>query len=392
MKQSPRNQSHSIAIRLISFLLSLAVGTNAVQAAPPGASDQPAPVTVLTIEPQSVELTQTIPGRIAAALQAEVRPQVNGLVVQRLFEEGAYVKQGDQLYQIDAKRYEAALSSAQASVQSAQAAVKTLKAKLNRYKELLQSKAVSQQEYDDIFLQQEQAIAEVAVAQTQVDIAQLNVDYTKVYAPISGQIGRSLVTVGSLVTESQAQPLALITQLDPLYIDMQKSAFHLDDFRQQLQGNNIRVDVRYGDGNKTLYPLPGKLEFFDVNVDQTTGSIGLRASVPNPHSVLLPGMFVQGIVHTGQMQALLVPQRAAVRLEDGTMQVWVVSQNQAKPQAIEATQTYKDQWIVQSGLKAGDQVVIEGYQKLAPDAKVAPEPWRSESSPDVKNNSNQAQR
>ena len=333
-------------------------------------------VSMIEVKKQTIDITETLPARISSPRQAEVRPQVNGIVMKRLFKEGAFVEQGDQLFQIDSATYEASLAMAKAEVKSAEATVKSLKSKVQRYKQLVKTRNVSVQEYDDVVLELDQAVAQVAVAQTQVDIAELNLGYTKVYAPISGQIGRSLITEGALVTASQTQPLALITQLDPVNVDMQKSGFQLYEFRRQLQNNDVAVDIHYGEDYTETYPLQGKLAFFDVNIDQTTGSVALRAEVENPDSVLLPGMYVQAEVHTGKKDVFLVPQRASTRSPDGSVSVWTISNdNTVNPVTIEVGKAYKDQWIVKSGLNEGHKVVVEGTIKLSPGASVKAEPW-----------------
>lgn len=334
-------------------------------------------VAVHALEPRTITLSQSLPGRIAALRQSQVRPQVDGIVAERLFEEGSSVERGQQLYQIDDARYRATLNSALADLQSARANVEAAAAKSRRYADLVRKGAVSKQDYDDVKAQHAQARAEVAVAEASVDLARVNLGYTKVYAPIGGRIGRSLVTEGGLVTANQAQPLAVITQLDPVYVDMQQSSREALELRSRLDGrDSVTVRLRLDEGSQDLYPHPGVLKFSEVTVDQSTGSVTLRAEIPNPEQTLLPGLFVRGVLELGETEALLVPQRATTRTQDGTLTVWVVGADSiANPRSLTVSRAYEDSWVVQSGLEAGDTIIIEGYQKIAPGSTVKTEPW-----------------
>lgn len=341
----------------------------------------PQSVAVLKMETRKITFTHQLPGRVSPYRQSQVRPQVDGIITERLFEEGADVEKGQQLYQIDDARYKAALNSAKADLKSAEANVKTVEARAERYEDLVKINAVSKQEYDDVKAQLDQATASIAVAQAAVDVAQVNLDYTKVYAPISGRISRSFVTEGALVTANQSQHMATITQLDPVYIDMQQSGSEAIHLRARMAGKEaIPVHLILDDKTGKDYPHNGELKFSEVTVDETTGSIALRALMPNPDGLLLPGLFVRATLNLGEDDVLLVPQRASVRTPEGGLTVWVIDEkNQAHPRPIEVEQAYEDSWIVTSGLKAEDSVIVQGYQKVAPGTPVSPIPWKEAS-------------
>lgn len=348
------------------------------QNASSAAAKPPQAVAVLELKPQTVTFAQQLPGRVSPYRQSQVRPQVDGIITARLFEEGADVEKGQQLYQIDDARYKAALNSARADLASARANVKTVEARAKRYEELVKINAVSEQEYDDVKAQYDQAMAAIAVAQAAVDVAQVNLDYTKVYAPISGRISRSFVTEGTLVTANQAQFLATITQLDPVYVDMQQSGSEAIYLRSRMmEQETIPVHLLLDDKTGKDYPHKGTLKFSEVTVDETTGSIALRALMPNPDALLLPGMFVRATLDLGKDEVLLIPQRATIRTPEGGLTVWVVGEEgKAQPRPIQVEQAYKDNWIVMDGLKAGDTIIVEGYQKVGPGAPVSPVPWQ----------------
>lgn len=239
--------------------------------------------------------------------------------------------------------------------------------------------AVSKQEYDDATAQLDQANAAVAVAEAAVDVAQVNLDYTKVYAPISGRISRSFVTEGTLVTANQEQYLATITQLDPIYVDMQQSGEEAMVLRSRMLGKeSIPVTLTLSSQTKTLYPHEGTLKFSEVTLDETTGSIALRALLPNPDGLLLPGLFTRATLNLGEENVLLVPQRATIRGATGDISVWIIENNKAQPRTIQVSHTHKDSWIVTDGLKAGDEIIIEGYQKVGPGTEVKTTPWQKD--------------
>lgn len=336
-------------------------------------------VSVMTVVRQNVKHTVTLPGRVSPIQQSQVRPQVEGVLIKRLFEEGALVEKGQQLYQIDDARYAAQLASAKADLKSAQANLKTLKARAVRYKDLLNRNAVSQQDYDDALAQAEQAEAQISVAQAAVDLAQVDLDFTRVYAPISGQIGRSFVTVGSLVTASQEQQLATITQLDPIYVDMQQSGKGMLTLRRAMQAQgSLPVSVMLDEASGDMYEYKGTLKFSEVTVDESTGAVTLRAEFPNPEAFLMPGMFVKATVLMSQTEELTVPQRATSRLPDGTITVMTVNaQDIAEVTPIKVSGTYQDLYTVSSGLTEGSRVIVTGYLKVQPGSKVSPTPWQA---------------
>ena len=330
-------------------------------------------VTAHVVQSELIDMKMNLPGRTVAFQQSQVRPQVTGIIKERMFREGALVEKGQQLYQLDDARYQANLKSALANLQSAKASFKSIQAKFNRIKSLVGSQAVSQQDLDDVEAQLDQAKAAIAVADASVALEKINVDYTRVKAPISGRIGKSNVTVGALVTASQSAVLTTITQLNPIYVDMQVSGAESVNIQKQINSDQkMAVELRDHDQSK------GELAFSAVTVDESTGSVALRAVMDNSNGYLLPGLFVNADVSLGQQQQVLVPQRAATRNPAGDLMVWVVnSDNTVGSQIIQASLTHNNQWIVSSGLKSGDRVVVEGYQRLAPGTEVAFTPWNA---------------
>lgn len=345
----------------------------------------PPEVGIVVMKPERVSLTTELSGRTAPQLIAEVRPQVGGIIQKRLFTEGSDVKAGQVLYQIDPATYQAAFASAKASEARAEANLIPTRLKEERYKDLVKIKAVSQQDYDDAHAVLKQAEADVAATQAAVETARINLAYTKVTAPISGRIGRSSVTDGALVTASQPTALATIQQLGSMYVDVTQSSAELLKLKQNLAsglmqnsgGAQSRVKLILEDGN--TYPLPGILKFSEVTVDQSTGSITLRAIFPNPKQTLLPGMFVRAILEEGvSEQALLVPQRGVTRNPKGEAMVMVVgAENKVEQRVIKVARTIGDNWLVSEGLKAGDCVILEGIQKARPGSPVKAVPFRS---------------
>jgi membrane fusion protein (multidrug efflux system) len=349
------------------------------QGAPQGMS-APA-VSVVTLTKQPVVHEMILPGRVSPSRQSQVRPQVDGVITERLFEEGAYVEKGQQLYQIDEARYLAQLNSTRADLKSAQANLKTLEAKARRYDDLVAQNAVSKQEYDDVIAQKDQAQAAISVAEAAVDVAKVNMGYTKVYAPISGRISRSFVTEGTLVTTNQAQQLATITQLDPVFIDMQESGSAILTLRHAMSKQGaMDVELTVDEATGERYGQTGSVKFSEVTVDETTGSVTLRAEMPNPDDVLLPGLFVKGHVITGRENALLVPQRATTRQPDGSLSVYVVNQNnEVEGRTLDIGKIYRDKYVVKGGVSEGERVIVTGYQKVKPGAKVNPSDWQPSS-------------
>lgn len=337
----------------------------------------PASVSVYQLKTETINREETLPGRISAFRQAEIRPQVDGIIKQRLFAEGAVVEQGQALYQIDDVPYRASLASARADLVSAQANLDAATSKEARFAELVKSNAVSGQAYDDVKAELEMARASIAVAEAAIEVAQVNLDYTRVYAPITGRIGRSSVTEGALVTTNQSDSLTMITQLDPVFVDISQPGVSSMRLRSEMSAaDNIPVEVILDSTTGMTHPEKGQLQFSDVVVDETTGSVGLRALVPNPDQTLLPGLFVRAKIELGEQQAVLVPQRATTRNPQGGLTLWTIDDtNQVNPRPIMVSGAYGDNWIVAEGIEAGETIIIEGYQKVRPGMTVMPSPW-----------------
>lgn len=323
-------------------------------------------VGVYTVKAEALTLTSDLPGRTSAFRVAQVRPQVSGIVQKRLFEEGAEVKQGQQLYQIDPASYQAELAKAKANLGTAEKLAQ-------RYERLLKTNAVSRQQYDDAYATWKQAQAEV-------QMAEINVRYTRVLAPVSGRIGRSAVTEGALVTNGQATELATVTQLDPIFVDVTQPITRILGLQRALASgglqsageNQAQVNLSLDDGS--AYPLPGVLKFSEVSVDQGTGSVTLRAVFPNPDHKLLPGMFVHAELKEGVKEgAKLVPQQAIVRDSRGVATAWVVkADDTVELRDLQTLRTVGNAWLVGKGIEAGEKVVTEGLQRLRPGAQVKP--------------------
>ena len=345
-------------------LATLLSGCDKKEEAAPQQVQQAPQVGVVTLKAQPYTLTSELPGRTTAYRVAEVRPQVNGIILKRLFKEGTEVKAGQQLYQIDPSVYEATLGSSQATLESA-------KSLAGRYKQLIDEQAVSRQEYDNARSQQLQA--EASVKSAQIDLR-----YTKVLAPISGRIGRSDVTEGALVTNGQTNAMATIQQLDPIYVDVTQSSAEmlrlrrdLDSGKLQKAGDNAAsVKLTLEDGSE--YSQTGKLEFSEVSVDQATGSVTLRAVFPNPEHVLLPGMFVHAKLQAGvRSEAILAPQQGVTRDLKGTPTALIVNKdNKVEQRELVANRTDGAFWVIEKGLNAGDRVITEGLQYVKPGADV----------------------
>lgn len=315
-----------------------------------GGAQGPATVGVYEVQPQAVRLSNELPGRTVASRVAQVRPQTSGIVQKRLFEEGADVKKGQALYQIDPATMNARLAKAQAQLASAENLAK-------RYAVLREKNAISQQQYDD-------AMSAWRNAQADVELARIDTVYAKVLAPIAGRIGRSNVTEGALVGVGQALPLATVQQIDPIHVDMQQSMVDILRLQARNAQGSSQVRLRLEDGS--IYPLEGTLKLSEVNVDEDTGSVTLRATFPNPEGVLRPGMFVRAQLETAnQSEALLVPQQAVWRNTQGKAMVWVVGEDSvATPRPVNAVRTVGNTWLVEGGLQPGEKVITEGLQKL----------------------------
>ena len=382
MKITDKIKLHALTGVLAAMLALAGCGQQSSATAPPAAAAPPE-VGVVVVTPGPITLTTELSGRTAPRLIAEVRPQVGGIVQQRLFTEGSDVKAGQVLYQIDPALYRAEFASAKAALARAEANVAPLKLKAERYGELVKINAVSQQDYDDAQAALKQAQAEIEAAGAALETTRINLDYTGVKAPISGRIGRSAVTTGALVTADQAAPLATIQQLDTMYVDVTQSTAELLRMKRNLASGLLqdsgeaqtRVKLLLEDG--TPYPLDGVLKFSEVTVDQSTGSVTLRAIFPNPQQLLLPGMFVRAIVTEGMNeQAILVPQRGVTRNPAGNAMVMVVgAEEKVEPRVIKVARTVGDSWLVSEGLQAGDRVILEGIQKARPGTQVKVVPF-----------------
>lgn len=364
------------------LLSALALGGCKEEAKAEGDQATPPPeVTVVTLKTQPVTLTNELPGRTSAYRSAQVRPQVTGVIEKRLFTEGTEVKAGQQLYQIDPAPYEATLASDRAAVAKAQASAKSAKLTMDRYKNLTQAHAISQQEYDDAVATYEQDVADIASAKAAVQSALINLAYTKVYAPIDGITSRSAYTEGALVTANQTDTMVTVTQLDPIYVDVTQPANALLRLKRELAAgrlkqvgdNQAQVTLVLDDG--TVYPDKGKLLFSEVTVDEGTGSVVLRAVFPNKDRVLMPGMFVRERVDEGQAEnAILVPQRGLTRNSKGDATVLLVDKDgKVAERVVKTERTVGDAWLVSSGVAAGDRVIVEGLQKVQPGQAVKPE-------------------
>ncbi len=327
----------------------------------------PAPtVTLIEVTEADFESVERLPGRTQAYRLAEIRPQVSGLLLQRLFEEGEFVEQGQALYQIDSARYELDLQRAEANLMTAQANAELAELNLKRIESLRQSDAVSQYDVDQVQNALAQAQAALMTANAAKRDAELNIEYTRVYAPISGQISQSLITEGALVTANQAQPLAVITQLDPVYVDvMQSSSDHLRMRSILAEAGSLPVTLEFADGSS--YRQTGQLQFSSVFVSESTGSVQLRMLFPNPEHTLLPGMFVHARLPVNSQRGFLIPQQAAIRDNNGNLNVWKLQPDNSVHQvAIDVAREQGNQWLVTNGLQSGDRIVLEGFQRLAP--------------------------
>ena len=346
----------------------------------PAGPQEPPEVGVIKLVTRSVGIVDELPGRTVAYRVAEVRPQVSGIVQKRLFAEGSDVRVGEQLYQIDPASYSATLRSAEAALQRAQANREKAKLLQDRYGPLRANNLVSQQVYDDAVTGFAAAEADVAAAKAQVESARINVVYCQVLSPIAGRIGRTLVTEGALVTSQQSTPLALVQQLDPIYVDITQSSVEMLKLQRALasgdlqrdEKNEAEVSLTLEDGSD--YGEHGKLQFAEVSVDPSTGAVVLRALFPNPQRELLPGMFVRAqLTQAMKSEALLVPQRGVTRNQRGDAVVLVVGDdNRVAERMVTTARVIGNDWLIDTGLRAGERVVLDGVQKVRPGAEVNP--------------------
>ncbi|WP_117116975.1 multidrug efflux RND transporter periplasmic adaptor subunit AcrA [Klebsiella variicola] len=334
-------------------------------------------VGIVTLKSAPLQITTELPGRTSAYRIAEVRPQVSGIILKRNFVEGSDIQAGVSLYQIDPATYQASYDSAKGDLAKAQAAANMDQLTVKRYQKLLGTKYISQQDYDTAVATAQQSNAAVVAAKAAVETARINLAYTKVTSPISGRIGKSAVTEGALVQNGQTTALATVQQLDPIYVDVTQSSNdflrlkqELADGRLKQENGKAKVELVTNDGLK--YPQAGTLEFSDVTVDQTTGSITLRAIFPNPDHTLLPGMFVRARLEEGvNPDALLVPQQGVTRTPRGDASVMVVGEgDKVEVRQVTASQAIGDKWLVTDGLKTGDRVIVTGLQKIKPGVQV----------------------
>lgn len=370
----------AFALAVTATLLLCACGKD--QGGPP----PPPEVSVITLKPRPIAITDQLPGRTTAFRVAEVRPQVTGIVQKRLFGEGTEVKAGEQLFQIDSGSYRAALSSAEAALKRAEAQAVSSRLLAERYEPLIAANAVSKQENDEAIAGKARADADVASARAAVDAARINLVYTQVLSPINGRIGRTLVTEGALVTSGQQAPLATIQQLDPIYVDIAQSSTDMLRLQRQLaNGELVKDDKNQAEVTLTLedgsqYPEHGRLKVSEASVDPSTGSVVLRAVFPNPRRELLPGMFVRTQLSQGtRSAALLVPQRGVSHNPKGEATVLIVDRDEkVAERVVTADRSINGEWLITAGLAAGDRVIVDGLQKAKPGAPVKAVPAAEE--------------
>ncbi len=361
--------------------------------APANAAPPPPMVSVITVSPEQVTNISELPGRVEAVRTAEVRARVGGIVQKRYFNEGSEVRAGQPLYQLDPAPYMATFASARATVGQAEANVTRAEAnlaqattKLNRYRNLVESNAVSKQEFDDLSSAQKLATADVSAARAAVDTARatqetakLNLSWATVSAPISGRIGRTLITEGALVTANDPNPLAIIQQLDPIYVTLSQSSVEMARLREvmgQSGKNGVKAKLTLVTEDGRPYPQGGQLLFSEAVVDPQSSSVILRAQFPNPQRTLLPGMYVRVRVEQGvRPGTITVPQQAVMRTVDGSLVMTVDAEGKVAPRPVKTEGAYGTHWIISSGLKAGDTVIVEGLQKVKPGAPVKALPW-----------------
>ncbi|AYA68041.1 efflux RND transporter periplasmic adaptor subunit [Acinetobacter sp. WCHA55] len=354
-----------------------------------GASQQmpPTEVGVIVAQPQNVEQSVELSGRTTAFEVSEVRPQTSGIILKRLFAEGSYVREGQALYELDSRTNRATFDNAKAALLQQEANLSSLKTKLNRYQQLVSSNAVAKQDYDDLVGQVNVAEAQVAAARAQVKNAEVDLGYSTIRSPISGQTNRSTVTAGALVTANQTEPLVTIQRLDPIYVDINQSSSELLRLRQQLSkgsldsSNNTRVKLKLEDGSD--YPIEGRLAFSDASVNPDTGTVTIRAVFPNPNHLLLPGMFANAQIVQGVIpNAMLVPQIAVTRTPTGQAMAMIVNdKGVVEPRQITTVGTQGQDWIVTAGLKTGEKVIVDGIAKVKAEQKVVAKPYQPQAAP-----------
>ena len=371
-----RFHSRLFTTGFLTFAAALALSACSRATAPPA---MPAPeVRTVTVRAEPVEFTTELPGRTSASAVAEIRPQVTGLILDRKFEEGSDVRAGNLLYQIDPAPYRSVWEQAAAALQTAEANIPALRSRAERIAGLAKIRAAGQQDADDAKAALLRGEATVAAAKAALESAHINLAYTPLCAPISGRIGRSNVTIGAMVTAYQPTPLAVIQQLDPIYVDVTQSSADLLKLRTALASGTLKADesrkahVKLLMEDGTPYPLEGTFQFRDVTVDPSTGSVMLRMTFPNPRHVLLPGMYVRAIVTEGVDDAtILAPQQGVTRNPNGQAIAWIVGPgDRVEERVLEVGRSIGDRWVVTKGLAPGDRVIVEGLQKVRPGAPV----------------------
>lgn len=377
MSSLPRLTRLSAALFLIYAIAGC--GAKSEQAgAPP-----PQEVSVVTVQPGVLGVTNELPGRMESIRVAEVRARVPGIVLKRVFREGSDVKAGAQLYQIDPAQLQATYNSADAAVSRSEATLATAELKAKRYKPLVETNAVSKQEYDDVVAAEKQAFADLASAKAARENARLSLGYANVTSPISGRIGRALVTEGALVGQGDVTPLAVVQQIDPIYVNMTQSANEVLQLKRAMDEGKLKsagkgaakVTLVTDDGQE--YGRAGKLLFSDLTVDQTSGAITLRAEIPNPDGLLLPGMYVRARIEQAvDENAITVPQQAVLRTPGGSAVMVVGADGKVASRPVKTGNSSGTAWIITDGLKEGDQVIVEGLQKVQPGATVKPVQWQ----------------
>lgn len=384
MNFSPTARLLLLPTVIVSLLA--ACGEKKPAAPGPGAgAPPPANVATISIAPEQVANVTELPGRIEAIRSAEVRARVGGIVQRRLFNEGSEVRAGATLYQIDPAPFQAAVSNAEATLARAEANLGQTNTRLNRYRALVDTNAISKQEFDDAQSAQKLAAADVAAAKASLDAAKLNLSYSTITAPITGRIGRTLVTEGALVTANDPTALAIIQQLDPIYVTLTQSSVEMAQLREKVSqsghgGVKTKLTLVTEDGKP--YPHAGQLLFSEATVDPSSSSVILRAQFPNRERTLLPGMYVRVRLEQGvRPNTITVPQQAVMRTADGSMVMTVDAEGKVAPRPVKTGGAYGTSWIVTSGLKEGDQVIVEGLQKAKPGATVKPSPWQPGGAP-----------
>ena len=346
----------------------------------------PAEVGVITVQPRAVGLVTELPGRLEASRIAQVRARAAGIVQKRLFTEGSDVKAGQPLFQIDSASYQTVVASAQATLARAQASLTQATAQAERYKPLLEANAISKQDYINAVAAQKTAEADVAAAKASLQSGQINLGYASVVAPISGRIGRALVTEGALVGQGEATPLAVVQQINPMYVNFTQSTTDVLALRRAVESGKFRrmgskddaADVRIVLEDGSVYPQLGKLLFSDLSVDPTSGQITLRAEVPNPGGFLLPGMYVRVRIEQAETPSgIVVPQQAVTRGSTGDTVMIVGADGKVAPRPVKVGSAQGGDWVILDGLKTGELVMVDGFQKLRGNAPVKPVPWQA---------------